>query len=74
MKKISSTSCVWAALPGRRHEHDAQREVLGGNVATVGLAGGAVTDEAVLRARDTHPTRASANASQSAVRSVQRAT
>ena len=33
----------------RRHEHDAEREVLGGNVVAIGLAGGAVADEAVLR-------------------------
>ena len=34
----------------RRHEHDAEREVLGRNVAAIGLAGGAVADEAVLSA------------------------
>ena len=34
----------------RRHEHDAQREVLGRNIAAVGLAGGSVADEAVLSA------------------------
>src|SRR4030095_4506662 len=34
----------------RRHEHDAQREVLGRNIAAIGLTGGPVADEAVLSA------------------------
>src|SRR4029450_1179438 len=37
------------ALAGR-HEHDAEGEVLGRNVATVGLARGPVADEAMLGA------------------------
>src|SRR4029450_870816 len=34
----------------RRHDHDAPREVPGRNIAAIGLAGGPVADEAVLRA------------------------
>src|SRR4029453_6721984 len=34
----------------RRHEHDAQREVLGRNIAAIGFTGGPVADEAVLSA------------------------